>query len=183
MIGIAFSSMCCCSFGLGGAGAWLGFSVASTFWFTSVGRQGNRSSSGSPGSLRPRLGCPRSCDETAPSTMRMKARAQPSPDAAQANPPPARNRLAGKFPFQMIAAFNECAHRPSANSASCSLASLRRFQRLRHDRYIRDPRLLHRIHHAGEIPKRHPLVAAQIDRLVRRIHARLVQLLPADREC
>ena len=49
------------------------------------------------------------------------------------------------------------------------LASLIRslqLQRLRHDRHIRNARLLHRVHHAGEGPKRHSLIAAQINRLV-----------------
>ena len=50
-----------------------------------------------------------------------------------------------------------------------------RLQRLRHNRHIRDSRLLHRVHHAGEGPERNPLIAAQVNRLVRRVHSRLVQ--------
>ena len=42
-----------------------------------------------------------------------------------------------------------------------------RLQRLRHDRNIRNPRLLHRVHHAGKGPERHRLVRPQINHLVR----------------
>src|SRR5579862_5986784 len=50
-------------------------------------------------------------------------------------------------------------------------------QRLRHDRDIRNARLLYRIHHAGKGSERHALVAAQVDGLICLIHAGMMQRL------
>ena len=186
-IGIAVSSTCCCSLGLGAAGALLGVSVASTFWFTSSAGNGSaldRFTWMDP----PRPDCPRNCDETVPSSRRNPpagAQRQMQPQRSRRR---SRNRLRRQFPLQVIAPVQNAVHALGSSATLSKLSCLLtrelqarpraplRIQRLRHDRHIGNSRLLHRIHHAGKIPKRYPLVAAQINRLVRRIHARLVQL-------
>src|SRR5436305_12494735 len=49
-------------------------------------------------------------------------------------------------------------------------------QRLCHDAYVRDPRLLHRIHHGRESAKRHVLIGAQQNGLPRGVTQRLMNV-------
>ena len=85
-IGIAVSSTCCCS--LGWAGPAPGSASRWPARSCSLDRQARaaRCSPGSPASLRPRPDCPRSCDETAPSSRRNSAGVRPSARCSPSEP-------------------------------------------------------------------------------------------------
>ena len=116
-------------------------------------------SPGSPGPPRPYPGHPTGCDEKIRPecrTARCRHQREMKHDRARRR---RHHRLRRQFLLQMLGAFQQTAHRP----ARCCFLQSAKFQRLlprpslglhrlRHDRDVRNPRLLHRIHHVANAP-------------------------------